>query len=82
MLDEDAAGLREADRARAAGPLHELGADRPLERADLLRDGRLGVPEALARAREGARVGNGHEGPEMAYVDACESITFHDRNEV
>ena len=82
VLDEDGRRPPEADRTRAAGSLDELGADRALERADLLRDGRLGVPEALTRAREGARAAMATRARRWCMVDACESITFHDRNEV
>ena len=79
VAQHDVAGLGQRDRARAARPLDELEADRALERRDLLGDGRLRIAEALGRAGEGALLGDGLQGGEVARLDADESISRHDR---
>jgi len=74
----DLARLGQRDRSRTAGTLDELEADRALERGDLLRDGRLRVAQPLGRAREGALLGDGLQGGEVAGFDSDESISRHD----
>ncbi len=78
---EHLARLAQRDRARPSGALDELHADGALERGDLLRDGRLRVPELLRRAREAARLGNGAQRLQMADLDPGVSISRHDRIE-
>ena len=81
VAEEELAGLGQRDAARAAGPLHELLADDPLERLDLLADRRLRVAELLGGAAERALLGDGLQGREMPNLDAEPSISSHDRNE-
>jgi hypothetical protein len=50
--EEEAPRLGCRDRLRPARPIDELRADDPLERRDLLADGRLRVPEAGGGATE------------------------------
>ncbi len=78
---EHHAGLAQRDRPRPAGSLDELHADGALERGDLLRDGRLGVAEALGGTREAARLGDGAKRHQVPDLDPGESISRHDRIE-
>src|SRR3954454_24382724 len=74
----DLARLGQRDRPGTARPLDQLEADRALERGDLLRDGRLRIAQSLGRAREGALLGDGLQGGEVAGFDSDESISRHD----
>ena len=73
--------LGERDRPRPARPLDEPFPDRPLERRDLLADGRLRVAELVRGTAERALFGEGLERRQMADFDAEPTIRFHDRNE-
>ena len=81
VTEEEPAGVGEVDGPRATRAVDEPLADRPLERGDLLADGRLRIAELSGGAAEGARASDGLEGREMAQFDAEESIAFHNRNE-
>jgi hypothetical protein len=81
VSQEQPAGVGEVDAAWAAGALDELLADDALELGDLLADGRLCVAELAGCTAERAMTCNGVERHQMAQLDPCPSITFHDRYE-
>ena len=67
---------------RAAGPLDELLADDPLERGDLLADGRLRVAEPARRAAERALLRHRLQRGEVPQLDAEPTIRFHNRHQL
>jgi hypothetical protein len=73
--------LRERDRPRPTGALEQPLPDEPLERLDLLRDRRLGVPERCRCASERPFTCDRLESGEMTKLDPEPSIRFHDRIE-
>ena len=77
--EQDPAGLGERHRPRPSGPLDEALADDPLERRDLLADGRLGVAELLGGAAEAALARKCLERGQMPQLDSQPSIRFHNR---
>jgi hypothetical protein len=79
VTQQDAAGLGQRDRARAAWALDETEPDDALESRDLLRDGGLRVAETLGGAPERALVGDRLQRDEMAEVEAVPAIRLHDR---
>jgi hypothetical protein len=80
MVQEQAAGLRQLDRARASGTLDEPFTHEPLERGQLLGYGGLRVSKRGGRAPEGAVLGDRLEGREMPELDSQPRIRFHDGN--
>ena len=77
--EEQLAGLGERDGPRTAGALDERLADDPLERRDLLADGRLRVAEPLRGAAERALARDRVERGEVANLDAEPLIRLSDR---
>ena len=65
VAEQEPAGLRQRDRARAARPLEQALADEPLEGLDLLADRRLRVAERGRGAPERSFACNRFEGGEM-----------------
>ena len=81
VAEEQTARVGEVDAAWAARPLDELLADDALELGDLLADRRLCVAELARSTAERAVPRDGVERHQMAQLDACPSITFHDQYE-
>ena len=69
VLEEHLAGGGEADRPGAAGAIEHRRAGGPLQRGDLLAHRRLGVAEGLGRLAEGAGLGHGDEGLQVADLE-------------
>jgi hypothetical protein len=63
------AGGGELHGTAAAGPGEQLRAEHSLQRGDLVRDRRLGVPELRGGTAERAEVGNRDERPQLAEAD-------------
>jgi hypothetical protein len=70
MAEQDAAGLGQDDRARAARALEHARADHPLDHHDLLADGRRRVAELVGGAVERPVTGDGVERGEVAQLEA------------
>ena len=79
VTQQDGAGLGERDGTWPARPLDQAQPDDPLERRDLLRDGRLRVAELLGGAPERALVRDRLERDEVSQVEPEPAISFHDR---
>ena len=70
VLEEEAAGRRQPGRLGRLRAVDEALADEPLQRGDLLADGRLGVPEATGGAPEGSLDCDRHQGLEVLDLEA------------
>ena len=81
MPEQDPTGLGQRHRPRPSGPLDEALADDPLERRDLLADGRLRVAEPAGGAPEGVLRSERLQRRQMAHLDPEPAIRFHDRTQ-
>jgi hypothetical protein len=79
VAKQDLPGLGERDRPRPARTLDQPQADDALEGRDLLRDGGLGVAEALGRPAERAFVGDRLERHQVPEIETVPAIRLHDR---
>jgi hypothetical protein len=80
VLQEKHAGLGERDPSRPTRTIDQALADGPLERGDLLADGRLRVSETLRGAAKRALLGDRLERGEVADLHPEEMISSTHRH--
>jgi hypothetical protein len=78
VAEEQRPGLGRFDDAPTARALEQSGPGGPLERGDLLADGRLRIAELRRRAGKGPFAGDDLEGHEVTEIDPEQKISFHD----